>query len=136
MSDSYMTPSGKISFGPPRVFVRRMFMPYGWWETDTGREVLFNRFYEPIWQRHPGIGGGAPMPADPKEWVAGIVGQHWVYRDDAERLMRRAALAKLIEWGLPVDYPGALAKPFKQGAVPVLSSWHRRRGSRTTRAGM
>ena len=37
-------------------------LPYGQWVTADGREVLFNRRYVPIWQRHPGQAAEAIEP--------------------------------------------------------------------------
>ena len=56
-------------------FRRRNDYPYGKWTCADGREVLHNRFYEPIWQRRP---GSDPEPADAAEWVADIVKDEWL----------------------------------------------------------
>jgi hypothetical protein len=40
-------------------------LPYGIWTCENGREVLFNRNYQPIVQRH----NGRWSRADAKEWV-------------------------------------------------------------------
>lgn len=40
-------------------------LPYGVWRCVDGREVLFNRNYEPLWQRHR----GQIALADSREWV-------------------------------------------------------------------
>src|SRR5262249_58294574 len=55
---------------PPRNRKERMraALPYGIWTCADGRQVLFNRFYDPIWSRYPGQPATA---ADPNEWV------HW-----------------------------------------------------------
>ena len=85
-------------------------MPYGRWTAEDGREILFNRDYSPIWQRLP---GQAPEPADPKEWVKGILTQDWFYSDKhREPAKRNRAKAALIAWGLPVP-TNADAKPYR-----------------------
>src|SRR5262245_49807512 len=32
----------------------RLWCPYGLWTCADGREVLFNRYYRPIYERYPG----------------------------------------------------------------------------------
>ncbi len=34
---------------------RKLLLPYGKWTCADGREVLFNRSYMPIWERHHGV---------------------------------------------------------------------------------
>ena len=55
----------------------RCWLPYGKWICADGREVLFNRFYEPIWERPP---GGSARRADPEEWVP-YQHQEWFFKD-------------------------------------------------------
>jgi hypothetical protein len=43
-------------------------LPYGFWKDATGRIVVFNRGYLPIWQRFL---NGEIQPANPHEWSAG-----------------------------------------------------------------
>ena len=58
-----------------------------------GDEVLFNRFYNPIFQRKP---GQPARPANPHQWV------HWVTQDYFAWPPDIAATNKLLEsWGLP-----------------------------------
>lgn len=59
---------------------RRTELPYGLWTCADGREVLFNRHYQPIWQRHQ----GHVMPAMRGEWVK-FVSQRWFYNDSTCR---------------------------------------------------
>ena len=55
----------------------RMSLPYGIWVCED-RQVLFNREYQPIWDRsHEGI---YAIQADPKEWVKWKQ-QDWFYFD-------------------------------------------------------
>jgi hypothetical protein len=93
--------NGHRFLAPPKVFNRWNDLPYGVWTTRTGRQVLFNRFYEPIWQREP---DKPPEPADAAEWVKEIVNQQWFYGDEnkTEASMRRAASAALESWGVPM----------------------------------
>jgi hypothetical protein len=74
-------------------------LPYGKWTCADGREVLFNRFYELIFQRNP---GEQPSPADPHEWVRWTQ-QEWFY-DDATPDRRKTTLGEAIleTWGLPI----------------------------------
>jgi hypothetical protein len=78
---------------------RRDCLPYGKWTCADGREVLFNRFYEPIYQRYP---QGSAEAADRNEWVP-WKRQEWFYDDgDSERRAIKYAEAILAEWGLNV----------------------------------
>jgi hypothetical protein len=56
----------------------RSTTPYGIWRCADGREVLFNRKYQPIWERLP---DGTVRAADPGEWVP-FVDQRWFFKDD------------------------------------------------------
>jgi hypothetical protein len=78
--------------------MRRMdHLPYGKWICEDGREVLFNRFYEPIYQRHL---GATAQPADRKEWVP-WKRQEWFYDDTySERRAIKVATAILTKWGV------------------------------------
>ena len=83
-----------------RQFIRWAFQPYGIWTTEDGREVLFNRDYQPIWQRRS---GEPPEPADRKEWVKGILSQRWFYKDGTPESQKHArGAAILAEWGVRV----------------------------------
>lgn len=68
-------------------------LPYGMWTCADGREVLFNRHYQPIWQRV----NGTVSPADSTEWVSWTK-QHWFYLD-ADTLPGRqhTALCRRLE---------------------------------------
>lgn len=59
---------------------RRTALPYGLWTCADGREILFNRRYTPIWQRHEGV----VRPADPEEWIFWTT-QGWFYNDGTPR---------------------------------------------------
>jgi hypothetical protein len=83
--------------------------PYGCYFAADGREVLYNRGYKPIWQRHP---DGPAELADPDEWVDGTE-QIWFYgeqqklrppyRPDSQKT-RAKCEAVLAEWGVPVRH--------------------------------
>ncbi len=60
----------------PATMHRWAELPYGLWLCADGREVLFNRFYDPIWQRID----GAVLAADANEWVR-WTSQRWFYTD-------------------------------------------------------
>jgi hypothetical protein len=72
--------------------------PYGAWRCADGREVLYNRNYQPIWERLP---DGTVRPADPSEWVRDIVEHRWFWDDGTmhKDVMKRAD-AVLREWGI------------------------------------
>lgn len=55
---------------------RRVKLPYGCWTCADGREVLFNRGYQPIWQRHDGV-----VTECPPHWVEQIVRTCHFYND-------------------------------------------------------
>jgi hypothetical protein len=65
--------------------------------------VLFNRFYEPIWQR-PGDDGEWTV-ADPAERVP-YERQEWFYGDEhSDKEKRQRAEAVLTEAGIPLPAP-------------------------------
>ena len=37
---------------PLAEMVQRLSLPYGLWTCDDGKEILFNREYQPIWERN------------------------------------------------------------------------------------
>lgn len=78
----------------------RFELPYGVYVNDeTGRRVLYNRDYEPIWEQ---TGDAAAWRCDPKEWVKHHR-QEWFYNDGNPpwrdiKSMRRC-LDVLASWG-------------------------------------
>jgi hypothetical protein len=82
--------TGKTLFGTEAEFYLAMILPLGRWTCADGREVLFNAFEEPIWQRWPGI---KATPADPYERVSGILWTEWIYTD-ADRHHEKRLFAK------------------------------------------
>jgi hypothetical protein len=97
---------------PPRAFktgrarTRKVIMhdewPYGLWTCASGREIIFNRSYWPIWQR---IDGVVTRNANLCEWVDGIVEQKFFYDDASSPWRTRrtwpAIKAVMAEWGIP-----------------------------------
>lgn len=73
---------------------RKKLLPYGIWTCADGREILFNRFYEPIWQRRP---GEAIEEADRNEYVAEIRQERWFYKDGTKD-KAGAARRALRDW--------------------------------------
>lgn len=80
-------------------FRLRNDVPYGVWTCPDGREVLFNRWYEPLWQRGPG--DVPPTAADPREWVE-FQRQTWFYNGEIRTDLAKiaAGVAALTSWGL------------------------------------
>ena len=79
-----------------RAATRWVYMPYGKWTCADGREVLFNRFYEPLWQRTV---DGTITRADPNEWVTWEQ-EGWFYNDGTPD-KHATAVEVLDKWGLP-----------------------------------
>lgn len=84
----------------PLKFLRQR-MPYGKWTCSDGREILFNRDYEPIWQRHL---NQAAEPADQHEWVLFEREEERFYSDPPWRSAEAERRCNQIlgAWGLPV----------------------------------
>ena len=55
----------------------RRMLPYGIWICQDGREVVFNREYQPIFQKINGVNSFA----DRSEWVKDIVNTIYLYND-------------------------------------------------------
>ena len=112
-------PVGRCRYRTLATFTRWALFPYGRWTCQDGRAVLFNRWYEPIWQRLP---DGTVEAADGREWVPGIDGtEHFYCREKTEAAMRQKASAALIEWGLPVptNHDGKAYRRKKADRVPM-----------------
>jgi hypothetical protein len=54
-------------------------LPYGYWRDATGRTVVFNRRYRPLWQR---LADGTIDRANPGEWIK-FIEQRWFNWSDA-----------------------------------------------------
>jgi hypothetical protein len=71
---------------------------YGQWITADGTVVLFDRKYRPRWRRTP---DGTVTPADPSQWVDGIVQESWFYSDRCSLPDRKQINARIVaEWRL------------------------------------
>ena len=77
--------------------------PYGMWTTGSGRQLIFDRSYTPLWERLP---DGTCRAADPYEWVENIVRDEFffwnyelIFPYRSYREMKRLR-AVLVDWGL------------------------------------
>jgi len=95
MAKTYITRTGKRHTAAPGDFLRMNDLPYGIWTCADGREVLFNRFYEPIFQR---LTGERPTGANPTERVPFVKQDH--FYSDGTSNKEAAARAALAAWGL------------------------------------
>jgi hypothetical protein len=80
-------------------------LPYGLWTCEGGREVLFNRFYRPIWQRWPVVNG------DPAEWVRDWNEQRWFFTGNPLHLpVGRVRMLETVlrDFGAGLDVRGYL----------------------------
>ena len=71
---------------------QRATLPYGMWQCADGREVLFNRYYQPIKQRMADGTVSVPSPTDTVQWI----NQQWFY-DDATVPSRNSKTRKLCQ---------------------------------------
>jgi hypothetical protein len=94
--------TGKAMFGTDAEYYLAFVLPLGRWTLTDGREILFNGFQEPIWQRRL---GAEATPADPYERVSGIVWTERIY-GPAHRHYEKRNLAKTwladFKNGLPI----------------------------------
>lgn len=88
-----ITRGGHQVYSSPAHFKMMNDLPYGIWTCEDGREVLFNRFYEPIWGCAQ---GAAPAEANPNEWVPWQK-QEYFY-DDSTKTKRANATRALAVW--------------------------------------
>jgi hypothetical protein len=83
----------------PKSMEWRAICPYGRWVCQDGREVLFNRKYQPILERRP---GSPVQPADPTEWVSGWKVQEHFFNDGSRGPQVLGAVnAVLKSWAYP-----------------------------------
>ena len=68
------------------------YLPYGKWTCADGREILFNRWYQPLWQKHR----GRVTPADPNEWID-YTRQDYFYDDGTPRRGLRVRLRRILD---------------------------------------
>ncbi len=72
--------------------------PYGIWQCAGGREVIFSRSYNPLWERRP---GGLARRVDPTEWIYDIETTTYLFDDGTPAAQVRAAIAELMRaWGV------------------------------------
>jgi hypothetical protein len=101
------TLSGKEHNSSPKWHLLHVHLPYGKWTCGDGREVLFNRFYEPMWERSP---GQAAKRANPSERVP-FVEQIWFFKDGNPPWRKKETLAACLavlrdfggSWG-PIEH--------------------------------
>jgi hypothetical protein len=94
--------AGKTMFGTDAEYYLAFVLPLGRWTCSDGREVLFNGFLEPIWERRP---GAEATPADPYEQVSGIVCTERIYGDHHRHHEKRHAAKNWLQDfknGLPI----------------------------------
>lgn len=89
--------SGRKILTSAADFHRRNNLPYGLWICPDGREILFNRFYEPLWQRYPGQN---PTPANPTEFIK-FAKQSWFYKDSTKD-KTKVAEQELTKWNIEI----------------------------------
>lgn len=88
----------------PYPYPLRWRLPYGWWECQDGRLVVFDRCYDPIAEKYP---GRHAQLIDPHNWIK-WVDQTWLYTDKTpEYLKNRRARNMLKSWDI---YEIALAR--------------------------
>jgi hypothetical protein len=80
--------TGKTLFGTDAEYYLAFVLPLGRWTCSDGREVLFNGFEEPIWERRPGADA---TPADPYTRISRIVMTEWIYGDTHRHHEKRNA---------------------------------------------
>jgi len=61
-----------------KIALCRLWLPYGKWTFANGREILFNRHYEPIFER---TNGNSAIIANHDEYVKDIQKEEWYYDD-------------------------------------------------------
>src|SRR5262245_57218636 len=82
---------------------RKSLCPYGMWTCAAGRQVLFNRSYWRILERHKRV----VRLADPSEWVPWVKQEYffddwsapWRTQSPAARWTWARVNAVLVEWG-------------------------------------
>lgn len=86
------TLKGRVWNGREKELLLRSWLPYGKWTCADGREVLFNRFYEPIWERADGV----TKLADHEEWVKNTVDRGWFFKDGNPPWRNRTTLEECL----------------------------------------
>jgi hypothetical protein len=86
--------TGQPFFGTDAEFYLHNNLPLGRWTCADGREVLFNSFEEPIWQRRP---GAEASQADPHARVSRIVMTERIYGPTHRHHEKREIAKKWLE---------------------------------------
>lgn len=86
----------------------RLYLPYGRWVCRDARTVLFNRYYDAIWEGPPAT------PADPMEWIVWIT-QDWFYNDNTTPWRNTTTLQECLQ--VLKDF-GATWEPLKH--IPAI----------------
>ena len=100
------TSGGRICYASRRECEMRERLPYGILACDDGREVLFNRWYQPLWERRPGepaveADPGERLRSRPRTWLYGYDDPPWGRRNRAaSRRSLECCQAILAEWGV------------------------------------
>jgi hypothetical protein len=100
------TSGGRICYASRREREMRERLPYGILACDDGREVLFNRWYQPIWERRPGepaveADADERIPFAQQRWFFTDTNPPWGRRDPkAARATRARCQAILVAWGV------------------------------------
>jgi hypothetical protein len=106
MARWYMTVRGREVMAGKREAMIMMHLPYGLWTCEDGREVLFNRFYEPLWERRPGepAKAGDPHENVPPRQMVHPGKLEWIYDDQAMARRKKPTLKRCVEvleaWGV------------------------------------
>src|SRR5262249_34390848 len=109
----------------PKSMEWRAICPYGRWVCANGREVLFNRKYQPILERRP---GEAPKPADPTEWVHWVLQEYFFHDGTRGPGVLKNVNAVLTSWGLPTFMRVPPPPPYVPSwpPAPVVNPWQER----------
>ncbi|MGA7328006.1 MAG: hypothetical protein WBX25_26845 [Rhodomicrobium sp.] len=102
-----------------RSRVRSRDLAYGFWPTESGALVIFNRGYSPIWCKPK---DGSWRPANRDWWVPNIArkrsgeeaGDTFYYDFDSERTKVRKALKAMVKLGILAEADAAKVLSVKQ----------------------
>jgi hypothetical protein len=102
-----MNPNSLPNLGGLRnIHIARMLqlLPYGQWTYADGTEILFNRYYQPIFKRNS---AGVVSKCDPDCWID-YDEEAWFFTDPNSPWFNKETFKKcvafLTEWGVPVLY--------------------------------
>ncbi len=103
----------------------RLYLPYGKWRCESGKEVLFNRDYSPIWERSP---KGRVRVISPNKEID-FLEQEFFYDDRSapyynNEVTLQRCQSILMEWGVHEKTPkvlNMLTEALSAGDVRLLS---------------